>query len=299
MGTRFRLTASLLVLVMALGLGGCSSSNDGGSGESESSSTDTADSADAPTINIEDIDWSVDSAIEGDERVVDMRYTNNTPYPIAYFRIEFKGRDDLTDEELEKYYDNISKDFSDIWSKDDIKKAKKAGLSANGACYRFTPSGEKSNRGSLLYYDAAVVMKNIDHYKLLQPDIATIKYVSGDKLYTTYYDYATNKYSVDDEIKDLTYWPDDVKSIVPKPDAKYILNDCDYDEYRSFDVLGGTLKEFNAYTKECKNSGFTVDPTEVEDYLYSAKNEEGYKVDITYDETGNVIYVNIHMPTDN
>lgn len=50
-----------------------------------------------------------------------------------------------------------------------------------------------------------------------------------------------------------------------------------------FDEYALLLEQFNAYVKECKGLGYTVESGRFEGF-YSADNTEGYNVYLYYDE---------------
>ena len=53
------------------------------------------------------IDWKVKQGIVDGDRYALLDYTNNTPYTITHFELTFEEKDDLKDEDKEKFYKHI------------------------------------------------------------------------------------------------------------------------------------------------------------------------------------------------
>lgn len=134
------------------------------------------------------------------------------------------------------------------------------------------------------YFGGSYYLKNLEHYNLVEPDIATVKYIDGKEIYTTYYDFASKKYSTEDKTEIAYQWSaTELGNKIPKPDVKVVEAGRDDDIIFMFDAYGLTLEQFNAYVEECKALGYTVDEGSFEGF-YSADNAEGYNVYLSYDE---------------
>lgn len=62
-----------------------------------------------------------------------------------------------------------------------------------------------------------------------------------------------------------------------------LKSSLDTEELFLFSAYGISLEQFNAYVEECKNMGYTVDPSSYEGF-YSADDTEGYNVYLSYEE---------------
>jgi len=233
-------------------------------------------------INIEDIAWNVDEKIVDNERYVLLEYKNNTPYTIAAFEIIFKEKSNITEEEKSAFYSDIQKMFEA--SDEEIEEIKIAPISMHAETERAIEPGEFATNVNCFYYTGYYYLKNMTHYNLVEPDIATIKYVDENKIYTVYYDYKSKKYSIDSEIKVAYQWSQtELGSKIPKPDVKIVESDIDNKETFMFDAYGMSLEQFNAYVEDCKSLGYTVDSSAFEGF-YSADNASGYNIYLSYDE---------------
>lgn len=119
---------------------------------------------------------------------------------------------------------------------------------------------------------------------MVEPDIATIKYIDEGKFFTAYYDYSSKKYSAKAGTEIAYQWSQiDLGSKIPKPDVKVVESDRDDEIIFMFDAYGLSLEQFNAYVDEWKGLGYTVEPESLEGF-YLADNTEGYNVYLHYDD---------------
>jgi len=261
--------------------------------EKTTAEADSTDSA-KEKINIEDIVWNIDEGIVDGERYVLLNYTNNTPYTIAGFEILFKEKSDITEEEKSTFYSDIQKIFEA--SDEEINEIKESPISMHAKTERAIDSGEAAANVNCFYYTGYYYLKNINHYNLVEPDIATIKYVDEDKIYTVYYDYSSKKYSAESETEVAYQWPQTgLSSKIPKPDVKIVENRLDKEKTFMFDAYGMSLEQFNAYVEECKSLGYTVEPTDFEGF-YSADDTQGYSIRLHYDEDDYAVSGTVDAP---
>lgn len=233
-------------------------------------------------LNIEDIAWSVNEGIVDGDRYVLLNYTNNTKYTIASFGITFKEKSGVTEEEKSKFYSDIQKKFEA--SDEDMEDLKEQAISMHAETERIVNPGESVSNVNCYYYGGSFYLKDINHYNLVEPDIATIKYIDTDKIFTVYYDYGSKKYSAEAETEIAYQWSQtDLGSKIPKPDVKVVESGRDDEVIFMFDAYGLSLEQFNAYVEECKGLGYTVEPGSFEGF-YSADNSEGYNIYLYYDE---------------
>ncbi len=233
-------------------------------------------------INIEEIPWSVDEGIVDGDRFVLLSYTNNTQYTITNFKLTFKEKTGVTTEEKDTFYSDVQQNFE--MSDEDIEDLKSQTISMYAETNKIVEPGESISNVYCYYYSGFFYLKNINHYNLVEPDIATIKYIDEDRIYTIYYDYASKKYSAESETEIAYQWSQgNLGSKIPKPDVKVVESGRDDETIFMFDAYGLSLDQFNAYVDECKGLGYTVDPGSFEGF-YSADNAEGYNVYLYYNE---------------
>lgn len=233
-------------------------------------------------INIEDIAWNVDEGIVGGDRYVLLSYTNDTQYTITNFEITFNEKAGITEEEKSDFYSDIQEKLE--LSDEDMDDLKSRSISMHAETDRVVNPSEAISNVNCYYYSGYFYLKDINHYNLVEPDIATIKYLDEDKIFTVYYDYGSKKYSTEAETEIAYQWSQtDLGSKIPKPDVKVVKSGRDDEAIFMFDAYGLTLEQFNAYVNECKELGYTVEPGNFEGF-YTADNTEGYNVYLHYDE---------------
>lgn len=277
-------TFTILAVAFSIGvcLTGCGSSETG----TFSGSNETSNIIDSSTvkekINMEDISWNVDEGIVDGDRYVLLDYTNNTQYTITNFALTFKEKAGITEEEKASFYSDIQQNFE--LSDEEMEELKNEPISMHTETDRVVNPNESVSNIYCYYYSGIYYLKDMNHFNLVEPDIATIKYIDEDKIFTIYYDYGSQKYSAESETEIAYQWSQtDLGSKIPKPDVKVVESGRDDEIIFMFDAYGLTLEQFNAYVEECKKLGYTIDPGSFEGF-YSADNTEGYNVYLSYDE---------------
>lgn len=267
-----------IILSMVLCFAGCSNSEK----SNESASNNNQENTAKQNINIEDIAWSVDEGVVEGDRYVLLDYTNNTSYTILEFKITFKERKDITEEEKTNFYTDIQKKLKATDS--DMDSLKNKPIAIRAETERIVEPHESVSNVNCYYYDGAFYLKDIAHYQLVEPDIATIKYIDSDKIITVYYDYGSKKYSSEPKTETAYVWSQtDLGTKIPKPDVKVVESGRDDERIYMFDAYGLTLEQFDAYVERCKEQGYTVSPSSFEGF-YSADNSDGYNVYLHYDD---------------
>ena len=276
------------LLATALCLVGCSNNSTTTDNPGNPTSNETN------AIKIEDIAWNVEEGIVDGDRFVLLDYTNNTPYTITGFELTFTEKPDITEEEKTTFYTEIQTDFE--LSDEDIEDLKSQPISMHAESDVLVDAIQSITNVNCYYFAGIYYLKNINHYNLVVPDIATIRYIDGDNIHTVYYDYNSKKYSEEADTEPAYQWSQtDLGNMVPKPDAKVVETNYDNENAFSFNVLGFTSEKFNAYVEECKGLGFTVDPN-ISDGFYSADNAEGYNVRVNCYDYDHYMGVSISMP---
>ncbi len=279
------LTTLAVIISLTVCFAGCSNSESAGISNS---------GAEKEKINIEDISWSVDEGIVDGNRYVLLNYTNNTEYTITDFEITFKEKGDISDEEKANFYSDIQEMLEA--SDEDMEKLKSQSISMHTETERVVNPNESASNINCYYYGGTFYLKDINHYNLVEPDIATIKYIDEDKIYTVYYDFSSKKYSAEAETETAYQWSQtDLGNKIPKPDVKVVKSGRDDEDIFMFDAYGLSLEQFNAYVEDCKGLGYIASPSSFEGF-YSADNEEGYNVYLYYDEKNNSMSGTVNAP---
>lgn len=111
----------------------------------------------------------------------------------------------------------------------------------------------------------------------------------------------TDKFSEAEDYPEVT-WPEfGISEKLPVPDwSNRGSIDCNTESFFSADIGYSTKADFDRYVNECLDAGFTVDyfsGDTVVGYVYSAKDEDGYSIQICYREK-NVMSIHITAPDD-
>jgi len=283
---RFLSVSLLMVMLLSLFAGcGNNATKSDSKVEKESKSND---------LKIEDIDWSDDEGIVDGERFVMLSYTNNSKFTISNFEITFSEKSDITEEQKTKYFEDVKKiaevDENDPDDASDFEELKSREISMSVESEQVCRSGESISNEKCHYYSGYYYLRNIEHFNLVEADIAVIKYIDDNKIYTVNYDFKSKKYTKDNKTEVAYYWTEkEIGNNIPKPKADIVSCGVDYDDRFSFDIHGWALDDFNAYVKECQEKGFTVDKREHEGF-YSADSETGFNIYLNFDEDDGEVY---------
>lgn len=91
-------------------------------------------------------------------------------------------------------------------------------------------------------------------------------------------------------------WPDSILgSRLPKPDSKY--GEISYESESKFhiNIYDMSKEQFKAYVDECKNMGFVLGATRFDGY-YSANDENGFSLNINYNEEEKILRILLRAP---
>ena len=269
-----------ITFCLAMPFAGCGSEKTDHS--DNSTVTSNLEKAEKQKLNIADIAWNVDEGIIDGERYVLLDYTNNTQYPIVDFKITFNERSDITEEEKASFFADIKKKSEA--NDEDMEELKKRPISMHAETERIADPGKSVKNVNCYYYEGSCYLKDINHYSLVEPDIATIKYIDADKVFTIHYDFDSEKYSAEEETEEAYQWTQtDLGNRIPKPEVQLLKSSRNDNSIFMFTAYGLTSEQFNTYVENCKEEGYTVDPRSFEGF-YSADNAEGYNVYLHYDE---------------
>ncbi|MCD7948978.1 MAG: hypothetical protein LUG12_01780 [Erysipelotrichaceae bacterium] len=234
--------------------------------------------------------WNVESTITDGERGLEFNYTNNSDYIITYFEIDFVQTDEVTDEQVESFYTSIQKkyDFDDEVI-DGLKEDYPDGIEMHAYIDLIADVGEKL-AGSIYYFQGYYYMNDSDQYELVEPDIATIKYISNGSIYTEYYDFQDDSYVLDssvviaDELATLSY---DLVNYIPELSTSVIEIISDSDDKITLYAYGIDTEEYKTYITSCDEAGYNINKESKMDsdwyYYFNAENEDGYSIDLDYD----------------
>ena len=247
--------------------------------------------SDSETVKIEDIDWNVgEGIIDGDRHIV-MNYVNNSKLDIVYFGLDYTEKEEITEEEKQKFYSDIEKKFN--LSDDDMIKIKEETIGMNTSVERLVKEGDEVSNVPCHYFSGIYYLKDKAHLELMQPDIATIEFVSNGRLYTEYYDFKSQKYSLESDSEEAVQWTEkEIGTEIDKPEAEVIKVTLDLDDYLCFDVYGVSKSQFEAYIDLCKERGYTKDADKDED-SYDAERDDEYSVSVDYDQTDCIMDVSV------
>lgn len=93
-------------------------------------------------------------------------------------------------------------------------------------------------------------------------------------------------------------WPDsELASMIPKPDSKYGKVSIESESSFLIDIYDISSNQYEDYIDACKNSGFTVDYNKF-DGFYSADNEAGYSLNLSYDDEDEELSISLFAPID-
>lgn len=268
-------TAASVLLMMGFLLAGCGSS--GGASESGADTgggdVETSDSG-TPSIDLSQIDWNVESGIVDGYRCVVFGYTNNTDYEVVDFELDFKVRDGVTNEELEQYSE-LKEKAEDM--EHDIGEITFSAMTSKCVAPGGSIDGQPCNLdGTIQYYT------DFDSYEVFEPDKMTVGLASGGKLYGAYYDFSSQKTTVDDDVIDAYTWSNSaLAKTLPKPEVRYLIMKSDDEDYLSAEAYGVSKETYEDYVNACKAKGYDQKVDE-SGSSFSAENADGVTLDVSY-----------------
>lgn len=228
-------------------------------------------------IKIEEIDWKINESIMDGEKFISLDYTNNSEYTILDVEIEFKQKEDVTDEQL-GVFDKLKEYWS--WDEEDVKNVYILGY--NRKC---AEPGETVSDSPLVINGTYILAESMEQVDIMEPNMVTIAFIGKDgKGYTIYYDYKSNTYGESSYgATDLHQWSEsEISGLLPKAEFKAVNVSSDEEDRFFFYAYGVSIEEFNAYVDEIKEKGFT-DVQFESGTSYRALNSDNIEANITYD----------------
>lgn len=296
MKKRIMLAASILLMMVFL-MAGCGSGGEGGS-DSESAADRGTLGGGTPAFDLSQIDWNVDSGIVEGYRVVTFGYTNNTDYEVVEFDLKFKVKDDVTDDQLKGYSElkekaeSMEHDIGEITFQAMTSKCVAPGESIDGQ-----PCGLD---GTVEYYT------DFDSYEVFEPDMMTVVLSDGKKLYSAYYDFASGKTTVNEDVMNAYTWSDsELAKAVPKPDVRYLAISYENEDSLFAEAYGVSRDACGEYIDSCKAMGFdqNIDDSD-EKYgasgtrYFNADNGNGIRVDVDYYPSDDEMQIKVGRESD-
>lgn len=234
-------------------------------------------------VKIKDIDWNISEGIYYGERTLMFEYENKSQYDISNIEVSLRIKNDLTEEQL-SVLEKVKEDYK--LDDDDISY-----YSIEGSCKKVVEPNTKSGL-SHCYYDDPY--KEFQDNDMLESDIIKFEYLKDGIIYSYYYDCISDKYTeTSDNKRNAIEWYDtELSNKISKPNCKILEVYQHRNDLYMFDCYGVTYDGFIQYVNECKNQGFLNDDLEIEN-LFTASNDDGYNVKVSYDEDENSISVTI------
>ena len=220
--------------------------------------------------------------------------TNNSDYSIIAFQLEYELKEGVDDAEL-NVYKGFMKEHADWIDSDDVTEVI---LRATGE--KLTRTGDSiekaplySGYGSWSWYD----VPNKSQYELMEPKELQIAIIGKDDvLYLAYYNFEDAEWILDEMTVQLNTWPSTaLAEEISKPNCDYMLltSDIDSEEYINFTAYEITENKFNDYVQTMKDNGFVINIAEISGF-YSAENDNGYNLSISYEEDKEIMQVDIY-----
>ena len=231
-------------------------------------------------FSITDIVWSVEEKLFKGENTIVFSYKNNSKYTIIGVNIEFRQKDNLSEEELsilEKYSD-VQSDLSNIY------------ITADN--YYFTKSNKNSNIVPCNLIGSWNYCRDIEEYNLMKPTKLSVAYIKDDKMFGVEYEFENNKTkNLSEDGKSLFEWTENqAKDLIPKPNKEVVKKSFDYEGMFCFSIWDATEEDFNDYVEKCKEKGFTIniDDSDYFDYKsFKAEDANGNQLHIYYKSQDN------------
>lgn len=268
-----------VVMTAVFILSGC-----GGSGSS--GSTKTSHTAITPKINVDDIDWKVESGIYQGEHMPLLSFTNNTNCDIVSLEIDYVTDSDVSDDDLKSNaaIRNKAKDMEHDISETTVE----------ASAEKYVPEGE-SAEGFPVNFDGTIEYLT-DNFamKFFKPDKMSVGYISGKKLYMAYYDFNDKKTSYDSKSINVGSWSDSsLAKTVEEPDSDIFVVSEDSEDSFNASVYDYSSDDFKSYADACREKGYTKNVSDYDDW-FSAENKDGKSLDLTYDSNGKCMTISVY-----
>lgn len=241
-------------------------------------------------IKIDQVPWTIESTVKDQERRLGITFENKSEYPILSFKLTYSIDPEATLEDISPAFlgaeadnDFLVTKFKEV-TEDDLKK-----LSIIGDIDILTEPGSTSEQSMVTL--GSVYLTNDAQLEYFHPNMLTLEYIVGDKMYTETYDYQTESYSLSSDVKTMNAWPEDeLTAQLPTPNGLIIESARVENGGLSFRTTGTSVAAFDAYVEECQANGFNtnVERSEYVDDFEATNPNTGYRLEM------NLIYGSIN-----
>lgn len=269
-----KIVVLMLTVMMCLGVFvGCGGSGLGGS----------------PKIDIDDINWEIKEGVVNGNRWPTFNYTNNTDYDIISLKLDFVVRDDVSESDL-----NAN---SKIVDKSNKQNHTVSEFTINVIDDEYTEKGGSSENVSISLDGTIETLTDMSVAELMQADMMTIAFLSGDKVYVAYYDYKNEEMTYEKDSTKAVAWSEtDLAKTISKPDSPVIVVTADSDDRFSARACNYTKDEFENYVSDCKEKGYDIDVEEKDrtsGSSFEAQNKDGVELEVTYDSSTKMLKITL------
>lgn len=231
-------------------------------------------------LSISEIEWKVEEkAFEGKNCVV-FSYQNNSDFTITGVEIEFKQKDNITEEERSIFnkYSDTQEDLSEFY------------ITANN--YYFTKPKEYASVVPCNLVGSWNYCHDIAEYNIMEPTKIAISYIKNDKMFGIEHDYKNGEtINLSETGTEVFNWSENsLGNLIPKPNKEVVRKGFDYAGFFSFTIYNASEKDFNDYIEQCKQVGFSknIDEEDYFDYIsYKAEDANGNELHIYYKPNSN------------
>lgn len=245
-------------------------------------------------LSIKDFKWETkESKCSGTDCYL-FTLTNNSKYDIVSVSMYYRVKDNVTDEQLAVFEDavNRKKEYTDeeislnkivLFGESDMLISK--GKTSNKIDIRM---GYETSYG----YNSLFNIPTAEQFELMEPKEMKLGIIVGNKLYIAYYDFATDKWKLDEETYVADVWSkSELAKQLPKPQGEhFVISDDDEYEYELYSY-GITEKMYDEYVEKLKSEGFKE--TDSGSSYYEGENSDGYVVLVFFEEDGNYLEISI------
>ena len=297
-------------LAAVLGLSPCLAACTGASGGSGGGGGSAADGAPAaqpkqpePTsdaITLDEFEYTAGSSVVDGQRVVGFSFTNNSEYVVVNARLDMRFKDGVTVEQVRPLLGDdaewICEQSYDPLTNDNIADKVVCGTSG----WYEIGEGESSETSAFSFADYAGWLENGDIVELLEPDVLTIQFLCNDRIYTEYYDFKGESYSLSSETVDDLAWPDEDKAgSLPRPEGKHTFISGEWDDHVTVQAISMSRDEFEEYVEKLEDAGYSIEPEENSGFYADVMSpDEAYELTIGYSDPDGVMSISIDVAED-
>ena len=287
-----KIISLLMLIVMIAGLTAC------GKGEVTDKGTNTVfnKGLKANDLSISDFVWETKKTyIKGNEYYA-TSIVNNSKYDLLATEVYYKVKDDVSDDQL-NVFDGFMEEHKDWFDDDETKRD----ISLVGSKTKLTKSGETMDAvtlaigmGKTYWYDSP----DTTQFNLMEPDRLELGIVKDDILYIAYYDFVDSSWALDEETVQLNTWSkNEFAKKITKPTCDYYhtSSDLDDEEDITFTAYGTTKEYFKEYVEIMKNIGFSVDADDDYNTYFTAEDENGNEISISFNDDSKTFKVDISL----